>query len=220
MQRTIKLPIKLNKEEFDIVLNYQKNYNNVLRFSYNRICDNPKITTKEITILQKELNNIFIDSHFKNSAFQEAKAIYKTMGDEVVFGGRHLFNLRQSNKISKEEFVTKRLNPLYSVGEAISKGNRKFSIKSENIILFKPCKSIHINIALPKLSKNLLKDLKALKILQNERQGPITYKLTTENIYISFDNNTINKEEKIKPIENRIMSVDLNPNYIGYSVLD
>ena len=65
--RTIKLPYK--SESLDVISKYVANYNNVLRFTYNRLVDNDfKLSTKQLTEMQKSMNNIFIDSHFLNSA--------------------------------------------------------------------------------------------------------------------------------------------------------
>ena len=99
----IALKIKYVPEDGDLstIFNYIKNYNNVLRFTYNRTQENIR-TTKELTILQNALNNIFIDSHFKNSAIFDAKNF---QNKKIIFGGKKLFLDRVKNKISKEEFI-------------------------------------------------------------------------------------------------------------------
>ena len=87
------------------------------------------------------MNNIFVDSHFKNSAIFDSKSL---LGKEkVIFGGKKLFIDRCQNKISKDEFQIKKLRPIYSVGESDKKGNRKFSIITENHIIFKPTREEH-----------------------------------------------------------------------------
>ena len=72
---------------------------------------------------------------------------------------------------------------------------------------------------MPKLRKNIKKELFELERLSNINQISYTIKLTNSNIYISFD------ESKLYNIynnlyENRILGIDLNPNYIGYSILE
>lgn len=44
-------------------------------------------------------------------------------------------------------------------------------------------------------------------------------KLDSQYVYISFDEQYIYSIDS-KKIENRIISIDLNPNYIGYSIVD
>ena len=63
---------ELEKNEF---LAIQKQYSNVLHFTYNRLFENNKLSTKQITSLQHTLKNISLNSHLLNSAIFEAKAI-------------------------------------------------------------------------------------------------------------------------------------------------
>lgn len=212
--RTIKLPYK--SESLDVISKYIANYNNVLRFTYNRLVDNDfKLSTKQLTEMQKSMNNIFIDSHFLNSAQYEAKQLKGK--SKVIFGGKCNYLQRCKNKISKQEFRNNRLQPLLSIGEACKLGNRKFEIKSIDTILFKPDRHHHILLYLPKLRKNYSKDLSKLLILQNNCALPITYKLDLKYIYITF--NEFNKDMQSTKSD-RVFAIDLNPNYIGWSVVD
>ena len=213
----ITLKIKYSPENGDLssILKYLINYNNVLRYTYNRIRDT-LTSTKELTASQKSMNNVFVDSHFKNSAIYDAKTI---VGDRVIFGGKKLFKDRISGKISKEEFRIKRLRPLCSIGEANRKANRKFRLLNENKILIKPSKKEHIVLTLTSAGRNYAKKLLKLKQLQDNKELAITYKLDLEYIYLSFDNSKL-ESYSYKTQQNRTMAIDLNPNYIGYSVVD
>lgn len=212
---TLKIKYEVDESNRSTVLAYIKNYNNVLRFTYNRVQENIT-STKELTKLQKSMNNVFIDSHFKNSAVYEAKAIEN---DKIVFGGKKLFFSRMNNKITKEEYRLKKLVPLCSIGEADKKSNRKFTIADENTIIFKPDRYNHINLKLVNVGNNYKKTLSKLIKLQNTKQIPITYKLGLDFIYLSFDYSLI-KQNKYKTIKDRIIAIDLNPNYLGYSIVD
>lgn len=212
---TLKIKYETEKENLDIILSFIKNYNNVLRFTYNRVQEGIK-STKDLTELQKQLNNIFIDSHFKNSSIFEAKSIQDS---NLIFGGKKLFLDRCKNKISKEDFKLKRLVPISSVGESNHKGNRKFSIINENTVLFKPTKNIHINLQLKEQGKNYKETLNKLIKLQNNKQIPITYRLDLEYVYITYDNSSL-KSNFYKTKKNRVIAIDLNPNYLGYSIVD
>ena len=56
---------------------------------------------------------------------------------------------------------------------------------------------------------------------QDLKDIPITYKLSTDYIWISFDESVLKELYKqYKPIKDRIISIDMNPNYIGYSIVD
>lgn len=212
---TLKIKYEVDENNKSTILSYVKKYNNVLRFTYNRVQEGIT-STKELTKLQKNMNNVFIDSHFKNSAIYEAKAIEN---DKIVFGGKKLFFSRMDNKITKEEYQLKKLVPLCSIGEADKKSNRKFTISDENNIIFKPDRHTRINLKLINMGNNYKKTLSKLIKLQNIKQIPITYKLGLNFIYLSFDYSSI-KQNEYKAIKDRIIAVDLNPNYLGYSIVD
>ena len=213
---TMKIRYKVSSDKDNArILKYIENYNNVLRFTYNRVQEGI-ISTKELTALQNSMNKIFVDSWFKHSAIYEAKTYQK---DKVIFGGKKLFFDRLKGKISKEEYRLKKLLPLYSVGEANYKGNRKFKIIDENTIIFNPNRTEHIELNLVSQGNNYKNKLKKLIKYQNDKLIPITYSLDLNYIYISFDNSVV-EFCKYNTITNRVISIDLNPNYIGYSIVD
>ena len=215
---TLKIKYSTDENSKTRILEYIKNYNNVLRFTYNRLHENDRLKTKEITELQKSMNNIFVDSHFKNSAIFDSKTLLHN--DKVIFGGKKLFIDRCQNKISKDEFQIKKLRPLYSIGESPQKGNRKFSIITENHIIFKPNKYEHFLLEINP-SRNYQKYLLELSDLANQKKIPIDFKLGLEYIYISFDLNKLKSKKVIsEKIKDRYFAIDMNPNYVGYTVID
>ena len=217
-QITLKIKYSTDEQSKTRILEYIKNYNNVLRFTYNRLHENKDLKTKEITVLQKSMNNIFVDSHFKNSAIFDSKTLLHN--DKVIFGGKKLFIDRCQDKITKEEFQLKKLRPLYSVGESDKKGNRKFSIITENHIIFKPTREEHFLLEINP-SRNYQKYLIQLSQLSNERKISIDFKLDLNYIYVSFDLNKLKNERKItSKIKDRYFAIDMNPNYVGYTVID
>lgn len=91
--RTIKLPYSCKDGDRDAIKSYIRNYNSVLRFTYNRLYDSDfKLSTKELTKLQRQINNVILDSHFLNCAQQEAKQLKDRK--RVIFGGKDNFILR------------------------------------------------------------------------------------------------------------------------------
>ena len=213
---TMKMRYKVSSDADKVrILEYIKNYNSVLKFTYNRVQDGIK-KHKDVTALQNSMNNVFVDSWFKESAYINVKNIQK---EKIIFGGKKLFFKRLKGKISKEEFKLKKLVPLYSVGEAIQKANRKFEIINENTILFKPNRTEHIELSLVSQGNNYKNKLKKLIKYQNDKLIPITYSLDLNYIYISFDNSAVDFC-KYNTIKNRVIGIDLNPNYLGYSIVD
>ena len=261
---TISLPYTTSNKSKEIILKYMKNQNNVVKFVFNRLQENGNLKQKELTEFVNSMNNIFVDSWFKQSAVYKATEIYskylnslknsenKLISNEklleelksskdkdidkihkclkdgkrfkktltVVFGGKKLFLNRIKNRISKEEFEIAKLIPLYVIGESKYKGNRKFkfNVIEHNKIIFKPEQGVKIDIVLPKLRANYQKILYTLQELIENKTVPITISIDLDKINITYDECKLTEQsEKIK---NRTMSIDMNPNYIGYSVID
>ena len=217
-QNIITLKIKYTCEENDFILSCIKDYNKILKFTYNRIIKENIKSTKELTNKQKLLNNTFLDSHFKNSAIIEAKGIVDTKQEHVCFG-HTAYKQYCKGKITKKELYIQKLVPIYSVGESLQKANRKFRIINNTEIIFQPNKEKHVKLTLTNY-KHYNNYLNKLKELQDTYSIPITYKLDLHYIYISFDLNKVYPPKEYNSVKNRIMAVDLNPNYIGYSIMD
>ncbi|CBJ93955.1 ISCaje4 transposase TnpB [Campylobacter phage CP220] len=218
---TIKLDYKSSDTER--ILDCIKNYNSLFRSTYSFYQQVPDLKQAETTRLQSKLNNIFLDKWFFASAVFDVKSFKnkKKKDEKVIFGGKKNFFDRLKGKISKQEYQLKRLLPLYSVGEASKSGNRKFQIEDENTIIFKVSRKEHITLKLNGTSKRYRDYLNQLITLQINKYIPITYKLDTKYVYISFDLNKLKHNLKVQDkIKDRVFGIDLNPNYIGYSVVD
>ena len=217
--QTLKIPIEIeNQEDYDLIRKYQKQYTNLFHLFYNLILD------KGLTEHQSKhckFNNLeLMDAWFTLSCYKEASQLVKTTeGRKVVFGSKKNFFDLMNGLISKDEWKEFRLKQIYSVGDKNSHSNRKFKIIDENNVVFKPNKNTKINITLKLNSKSWKKIIKRLILLQELNEEPITYRLDTNYIYISFDEYCL-KEGKYNPVKNRVMAIDMNPNYIGYSVID
>jgi len=189
---------------------------------FNRTNDN----LSETTIKHLPINNIqLLDSWFKQSCVKEATQIATTnKNTKVIFGGKKNFFNRLNNKITKDEYKILKLSPLYSIGEKSNpsvKANRKFHIEQDLLnITFKPNKLTKIPLKLPILKQNYLKILKTLYLRQEQKNISITYKIDTKYIYISFDEKELSVNPNRPYTENRVLSIDLNPNYIGWSIVD
>ena len=210
------------KEDSDRIFQMIVNYNNIVKCTYNYLLKHPKASTAEISKYQNSLNNIFLDTHFKGSAIYEAKGLIKRNGEnKIIFGGKKLFLDRCKNKIAKEEFHKQKQIPIYRVGQSNEKGNSKFKIITEEYILFKPTRNEHILLTLESVGKNYQKRLLELSDLASQKKIPIDFKLDLDYVYISFDLNKLKSDRNISDkVKDRYFAIDMNPNYIGYTVID
>ena len=238
--KTIKLPIEYaNEDDLVIISEYIRLQNNITRISYNRFKEG--LSEKEIRNYLKNMNLdsnlINIDSWFIQSGIYKAKEMFKkdlefsksnSIFPKRIFGSKSNLIKRSKNLIFKEEFKNKRTIPLLIIGEAPKSGNRKFNFTNLSSIEFKPYNKRKINIQLPKLRNNYKKDLNLLIKFSNQNQLPYQIQLSKYFIWITFDEEKLYDLEKeetklIKStnyVSNRYCGIDLNPNYIGFSVKD
>ena len=227
--RTFKIPYQTSSENAAFIRNLQRQFSSSTRYSYNRILDDIPLSQIEKDV--KKLNNIeLLDSWFIRCSTLKAKSILESIKElnktlkeneqidpkKVVFGSKYNFYQRLTGKIDKDEFKESRLMLINVQGELNQNGNRKFEFDLDNNqIIFKANKSNHLTINIPKLRKNYFNPLRFIQ----EHKLLFSVEIGKGNIHISFDETQITKNE-YKKIENRILGIDLNPNYIGYSVAD
>ena len=215
--QTLKLKYKTNEDNTIVILDYMRQYSSVLHYVYNRNKEGK--SQKEIKELVKSLNNIeLLDSWFIQCSFFD---IPKT--DKVIFGGKKNFIDYLKGIKTKEEFRHKRLSPIYSIGEVVNKcvkSNRKFHIEEDlKHITFKPNSKTKIILELEEVGKNRKQILKTLFEKQEIHEIKIAYKLSDEYVWVMFEEEKVEYHEH-QHIKNRVFAIDLNPNYIGWSVVD
>ena len=226
----ITLKLKYNCEDScdqDLILEYMNQYTHVFRVAYNKLYNHEK--AKQVDLLK--LNHIdLLDSWWIASAMIDAKMLYnKFKTQKVIFCGKKNFLKRCKHQIDKETFNLNRLNSLSSIGEKKSgtksvHGNRKFKLDADlkQVTLKLKDKKVKLNlISVP--SKNLLHKLSQVYKHQILDNTPLTYKIDTNYIYITFDESIVlstSTKLNLTYVTNRVLSLDLNPNYIGWSITD
>ena len=55
----------------------------------------------------------------------------------------------------------------------------------------------------------------------SEKKIPVTIRLKNDKVYLTYDEKDVEKEKQFKGLfQNRILGIDLNPNYFGISILE
>ena len=127
---TLKIKYTTTDEGLDLIKEYRKQYSSVLHYAYNRRYEgvNEKETEKQLN----SLNNIpLIQSYLKRCAVKHATQLIETDDKKRIFGGRKNFINRCKGKISRDEFLQKRLSNLYVIGEANKYCNRFIMINDD-----------------------------------------------------------------------------------------
>lgn len=214
--KTISLPYYCSEDDMNFIKDEVRKSSNMVRYAYNRFLEGK--SEKDIRALAHHLNNIPFDSWFIQCAIKKADYLNKTSKEKVIFGGKFNFFQRLQKRLSKEEFQQKRLMAVYSQGEKLNKGNRKFVFDMvNNQIIFKFSVKKKICLKLPNLHKNYLSELIGLQALTENKQIAFSVELRVNKINISFEDALL-YSNIYKGKENIVAGIDMNPNYIGFSI--
>ena len=235
---TIKIPVEYSStEDRMLISDLQRQQTHIIRSAFKKYEKGLPVKDNSFD----DYNDIdLLDSWLKHSAIKEGKTIYEAEKElqklsekkiRTCFGGKLLMNDYRSGKVSKDELRVGRLSPLVSIGTANSGstrpcGNRKFRLLDDlsGIRILMPGKKwVQVKFS-AKLSKNYLKIIRLLYEHQVKGDMPITYKIDAQYVYISYKVKELYKNVKIvnrpKQIQDRVLAIDLNPNYVGWSVVD
>lgn len=222
--QTIKLKYTAEAEASAIIREYRRQYSSVLHFVFNRRADG--VSEKDTEVLASKLNNVpLIKSYLRRCAVKNASQILKARQDDeeikVIFGSRKVFIDRAQGKISKEEFKDKRLGRLFIIGEANQYGNRLIRMSSDcRTFTFTPVRGTSMLLTVVGGYRRFKPMLERLYQLQQSKLAPITYSLDNEYLCITFDETAVCNTKVVKAVKDRIFALDLNPNYVGWSVTD
>ena len=223
---TLKIKYSSSAEFQDLLKEYRREQSCLVRIAYNMFLKG--LNEKQIRERLSVYNFNLLDSWFVQSAIRDAQSLYRAKlaqqeeGNpltKVIFGGKS--NLKQylRKKITKEEFKNNRLRPLYVEGEGIKSGSRKFRLDIENNqVLFQDKKGRvkHILSFQPQL-RDRLEQLQHIQDQAKAKKQPLTVSIDEEYICLTFEP----KQKEQRPqIADRVLAIDMNPNSIGWSVVD
>lgn len=218
---TLKIKYTTTEDGLNLIKEYRKQYSSVLHFAYNRRYEG--VSEKDVEHQISSLNNIpLIKSYLKRCVVKNATQLIKDEGEkQLIFGGKKNFIDRCKGKITKDEFLNKRLSKLFIIGESNQHSNRMVVMNDDlESFTFKPTLKDRIILNINGRYKRYKTLLNKLYHLQQDKQISITYQLDNDYVYLTYDETLLNQSVDYKPIKNRIFAIDLNPNYIGWSVVD
>jgi len=188
------------------------------RIAFNRFQDG--YSEKQITEYLK--SRFGANCWIIRSAIKEAHALFDRIGcKKVLFGGKHNLSQYLKGLITKEQFKQKRLMPLCSIGESSYYGNRLFSFDFENnTVGYKPNRGVRKEIKFCPVKKKLAQELAKVQELANQTKMPVTVKFTDKHLFLTYDETLIYNEAYKGLKRNRVLGIDMNPNYIGVSVIE
>lgn len=206
---------------------FLKECNKIKRIAFNLFKKENHDSTNTIRKIKSsyKINYDLVDASILSAQVNEAFNLYKSCKErkqlKIVFGSINQWKRFNNGIITKEEFnIIKNTNPVLFTGASNEIfGNRKIRLNISNKqIIFKKSRKEHYNLRLT-TSNSRWKMLEKLQSYFEYNSTPITYKLDNNYIYITFDESVL-KEQEHDFIKNRIAGLDLNPNYIAFTIRD
>ena len=212
--KTVKLTIC---NEVD-VLDDMRTFSSIARVAFNRFQDG--MDEKEVRAYCNARFNH--NSWFIQSAIKEGAALYKLNGEKhILFGGKN--NLRQYMRglIDKASFIYHRMFPIGIQGEKRRKGNRLFSFDLDNQrLIYKPNKERHVEIKFLPMRKKIVGELANVQELAQQNKITVSVKLSEKYVWLTYDETLLKCERYSRLQSKRVLGIDMNPNYIGLSVIE
>lgn len=212
--KTIKLDISKLPDVFSDI----RVFSNIVRIAFNRYRDG--LNEKEIRAYLK--TKVLANSWIIQSAIKCANNEFLLHGNNsIIFGGK--YNLIQYLKglISKNTFRHNRCFPFCSIGESQFMGNRLFVFDlPNNRVVYKPSCGVRKEIQFCPVKKKLANELAKVQELAEQKKMPVTVKFTDKHLYLTYDESLIYNEAYKGLKHNRVLGIDMNPNYIGVSVIE
>lgn len=212
--KTVKLTI-CNEAD---VLDDMRVFSSIVRVAFNRYQDG--LEEKEV---RSYCNARFShNSWFVQCAVKEASALYKLSGSKhILFGGKN--NLRQYMRglIDKATFKYQRMFPIGIQGQKLNKGNRLFSFDLDNQrLIYKPSRERHVEIKFLPMKKKIATEISKVQELAQQNKITVSVKMSDKYVWLTYDESLIYDARYKKLQCRRVLGIDMNPNYIGFSVIE
>ena len=212
--KTVKLQIANTPNLLDDI----RAYSSSVRLAFNRYQDG--LSEKEVYAAVSKC--FHFNCWLVQSAVYEGNVLFKVNGiKHILFGGQR--NLKQYLKglITKEQFKYNRLLPVCSVGAKNFQGNRLFFFDlPNNRVVYKPSRGVRKEIQFCPVKKKLAQELAKVQELAEQKKMPVTVKFTDKHLFLTYDESLIYNEAYKGLKHNRVLGIDMNPNYIGVSVIE
>lgn len=200
------------------VLADMKVFSSIVRVAFNRFQDG--MAEKEVRAYCNARFNH--NSWFIQSAVKEGAALYKLNGDKhILFGGKNNLHQYLRGLIDKATFKHRRMLPIGIQGEKRCKGNRLFSFDLANQRLtYKPSKERHVEIRFLPMKKKIAAELSKVQEFAEQNQITVSIKISDKYVWLTYDESLIYDAGFKKLDRKRVLGIDMNPNYIGVSVIE
>ncbi len=226
MRRTIKLEYVPCDARFrDVLANLRRLQSRAIRTAYCRLSEG--MAPRQLYgYLRAHPAGQGLHTWLLLSGISRARALHKLRPDgKVVFGGKRRLMERSQSRMTKEEWKAKRLWPLLIEGHARSFGSQggnhlvTLDMANTRLIVHGPDKTDYeLRLKLSGRSHSYRRRLLALQErCERLRDTPFSVSISSEEVGISW---AVPTPVKASGTPGRVLSLDLNPSRIGWTVVD
>ena len=200
------------------VLDDMRLFSSIVRVAFNRFQDG--MNEKEVRAYCT--SRFDHNSWFIQCAIKEGAALYKLNGNKhILFGGKNNLHQYMRGIIDKTTFKYRRMFPIGIQGEKQRKGNRLFTFDLDNQrLVYKPSKDRHVEIKFLPMRNKISEELTKVQELIGQNKLTVSVKLSDKYVWLTYDETMIRDERYTKLQSKRLLGIDMNPNYIGLSIIE
>jgi IS605 OrfB family transposase len=225
MTRTIKLRY-LGRSGFAEVLSEQRRLQSrLIRFAYRRLIDGTALGDL-YSVLRSHAVGQGLHTWLILSGMKRASAIYARFPEGgIVFGGRRALVERAQGRISREEWRSARLMPLYVEGHARSYGSQggnhlaTLDLAEDRVTFHGPNGVDYpLQLFLSRKSREYRRRLTELQArCETLRDTPFTVSINEQEIALTWK---VPAAAPSPGIAGRVLALDLNPAKLGWAVVE
>jgi IS605 OrfB family transposase len=226
MHRTVKLPyVPVDARFGDVLAEFRRLQSRAIRTAYCRLSEGMALRDVYAALRAHPVGQ-GLHTWLLLSGISKARALHELRPDgRVVFGGRRALIERSQGKLTADEWKGRRLWPLAIEGHARSFGTQggnhlvTLDMANKRLVIHGPDKTDYeLKLKLSGRSHSYRRRLFALQErCETLRDTPFSVSISDCEVRISW-NVRITVQRSPKP--GRILSLDLNPNRIGWTVVE
>ncbi|WP_315921972.1 hypothetical protein [Mesorhizobium sp. SP-1A] len=234
--QTISIPYRCSAEDRDFIVAVRRVYSAAVRTGYaNAERDGKSLKEKELReFVKARFAGGIVDAWVMHCATLEARDLRKIVPDgSMLFGGRKDFERRIKGLIDKAEWKNKRLRPFCSRGDKIYAGNRHFKLSEDGLsctfsmmmprVAGQKMQWRVVKLDLAHMHGNAGEIVRQAAKLAAEKKINITFRIDDQKLHVTIDPEDLpdhpERRQPIKAVPGRALGVDLNPNFVGLSVV-
>lgn len=216
---TLKIPYAAEPLTLARLSSLRKAQTSVQMIAFNWLRKTSQPSEESFIEHSKTLNGISLCDGLLRLAYRKAAELHGAVDRfPVIFGGKRLWHLFVTGKLTKDEWKQKRILPLSSCGSADKRGNDHVAFDAVNHKVYLTLsEDDQLELDIPRAKSSVWHELEFIQSCALEGHLAFDVEIDDKNITVKY-------EPEKQPIadlsHNRVFAVDSTHEHIGWSVLE